>query len=106
MLGGGAGKHRADQLRIEFSEKFHGFHGDFAQVAQDFRLLVRLIQRLIFAQRRFDFLIVRQLTSVRRTGLACGFALGGGVILDAVFGHQARGEIGQVTTHVAMFGHG
>ena len=93
MLARGAVGHRADQIEIVLGQKFHHGEGGPAQLQQVRGLGVGLEQALVFAQGRFDFIVVGQeiLGDPRGAGhFARRLALGGGVI-ETRFGHQTRG---------------
>jgi hypothetical protein len=73
---GAAIEHGADEARLELCEEPQCFSGAFAQTTQAPRLIFRVEQALVFAQRFVDFGILRQrridVDAEARGGLALG----------------------------------
>lgn len=102
VLAGGAVEHCAGQVRVVDLEAFHQDQRDTAQQRQHARLGIRLEQRLVFADFGFDLFVIRKPLAhrarLRAEHLACGLALGSGVVCTVLRDH-AGGNGGDFLPH-------
>ncbi len=103
MARGGAVQHRTGEVGIEIGKSLHVFDRELAQPGQALARRVGLVQRLIAAQRLFDFLVVGQAAAAGSAELACRLALGAAVVEAAVLGQNARRRVGDAAAHVLVF---
>ena len=97
------------EIGIEALEVAHDFERVFPQRAQPLAMRFAAVKRLVRAQRVVDFFVGGQLARIGHAGLPGGLALRRRVILDTVFGHEARGEMRDTAALVvaaAVFRHG
>ncbi len=96
VLARGAIEDRAHQIRVVRPKTLHQHDGDAAQQREHAGLGVGLKQRLVFADFRFDLLVVGQpFARGARVGaehLAGGLALGGGVVGAIFRDHAGSGD--------------
>jgi UDP-N-acetylmuramate: L-alanyl-gamma-D-glutamyl-meso-diaminopimelate ligase len=88
------------------ASKLHHFQGGRAQVVKSFALFVFLVKRLPGAQFRLDFLVGREGCTIFGAQAASRLALGGSVVGNALFRHQARRGPGNGAPQVAGGGGG
>src|SRR5581483_2542321 len=91
-------------------ERTHRLERDAAQLFDQPRVFVGVVERAVGAQLRLDLVVARQRLCIERAELARGFTLGKREIVDAVLGHDARGSGGDARSHgslaIAFAGHG
>ena len=100
----GAVERAAGEVGAEGLEHAHDLHRCGAHLEQALGLLVVLIQRLPGTQLGFDLGVVRQRVGVGGAELLGGLALGEAEVADAILGHHARRQCGDLAPKAAAAG--
>jgi hypothetical protein len=95
-------QNRTDQARIESGQKTHGLDSTFTQGFQVNDLFITSKQTLVFLQRRFDLQVPRHIAGIRRTQVLGRLAFGRVKIMNTLFGHKARGFLGDAHPHLLI----
>ena len=95
---GGAVEHGTRQIGSEVRHLSHDVKGRCSQLPQAIALFVFLIDGLVGPQFGFHLVVAGQGLVVAKAKATRGLALGVAVVVDAIFGHQTRGQTGHRAT--------
>ena len=96
-------QYRTSQIGMKIRQQAHGAERFFAQLAQDIRVAVVLVEDAVAVQGFIYFLIAGKVLRIFRAQLPRGFALGKGVVSDTILGHQFGGLMRQLLAHQVAF---